>query len=133
MIRFDLSDLDRSRSRSFGCQKLISRNRAELGHMLLLNINRKQCMGGPMTPSHLSLSDLERSKSRSITFRSLISRKGAELGHMLLLNINRKACMGSPLMQLHLTSVTSKGQGQGHSDVESLYIVTELSWAICYY
>ncbi len=37
---------------------------------------------------------------------------------MLLLNVNRKAYMGSLLMQLHLTSVTLKGQCQGHSVFE---------------
>ncbi len=65
MITFELSDLERSMSRS------------------LLNINRKPYMGSPITPSHLALNDLEGSKSRSLRFRSLISCKGAELGHML--------------------------------------------------
>ncbi len=47
-------------------------NGAELGPMLLLTINRKPYMGGPMTPSPLTLSALERSKSRSLIFQSPI-------------------------------------------------------------
>ena len=38
--------------------------------------------------------------------------------------------MWSPLVWLHLTSVTLKGQYQGHSDFESLYLVKEPSSAI---
>ncbi len=72
-----LSDLIQDRS---DFQPLLSCNGAELGHILLLNINRKACMGSSKTLSHLTLSDLE----RSLRFRSLISRKGAELVHMLL-------------------------------------------------
>ena len=56
-----LSDIERSRSLRF--LTLIFRKRAELGHMLLLNINRKPYMGGQMTQSRMTLSDLERSKS----------------------------------------------------------------------
>ncbi len=37
----------------------------KLGHMSLLNINRKAYMGSQMTLSHLALSDLERSIARS--------------------------------------------------------------------
>ena len=33
----------------------MSRTGAELGHMLLLNINKKPHMGSPMTLSHLTL------------------------------------------------------------------------------
>ncbi len=33
----------------------ISRKGAELGHMLLLNINWKVCMGSPLVQLHLSL------------------------------------------------------------------------------
>ncbi len=40
---------------------LITRKRATLGHMLLLDINRKPHMGSPMAASHLTLGDLERS------------------------------------------------------------------------
>ncbi len=76
-----LSDVQRSNSRSLTFCSLIYHKGAELGHMLLLNINRKAYVGSPMTLSHLTLSDLERSKSRSLKFRKLISRKGAELGH----------------------------------------------------
>ncbi len=79
-----LSDLERSISRSLRFKTLISRKGPELGHMLLLNINRKPYMGSPVTLSHLTLGDLERSNSRSLRFRSLISCKGAELSHMLL-------------------------------------------------
>ena len=69
----------------------------------------------------------ERSKSRSLRFRSFLSCKGAKLGHMLLLNISRKAYRESPLVWIHLTLVTLKGQFQGHSDLESLYLVIEVS------
>ncbi len=68
-----------------------------VGHMLLLNINRKVYMESPMTLSHLTLSDLKGSNSRLLGFRSLIFCEGAELGHKLLLNINRKAYMESPM------------------------------------
>ncbi len=54
-----LSDLERSKSRSFGLQDLISRKGAELGPMSLLSINRKPYMASPMTPSLLTLSDLK--------------------------------------------------------------------------
>ena len=45
-----LSDLERSNSKSLGFQSLISCKGAELGHMLLLNINRKAYMGSPASP-----------------------------------------------------------------------------------
>ncbi len=65
-----LSDLERSNSRSLTFRSLISCiscKGAELGYMLLLNINRK-AYESPMSSSHLTLSDLERSNSRSLTF-----------------------------------------------------------------
>ncbi len=88
-------------------------------------------MGRPVTLSYVTLPDLERSKSRSLQFRSIISRKGAVRAYITInINmINRKSYMGSPLMQLCVTSGTLKGQhgqGQGHSDLESLYLVKEL-------
>ncbi len=83
--------------------KPISCKGAELGRMLLLNINSKAYMGSQMTLSHLTLSDPESSNSWSLTFQCLISCKGAELGHMLLLNINGKACKESPMTSSHLT------------------------------
>ncbi len=84
-------------------------------------------MTSPMTLSHLTMSDLERSSSRSLRFWNLISCKGAELGHMLLLNINRKAYMESPMTSSHIWPwVTLKGQIQGQSDSEALYLVKEL-------
>ncbi len=97
-IAFHVNDLERSKSKSLGFQSLISCKGAELGPMILSNINRKPCMVSPMTSSLLTLSDLERSKSRSLGFQSLISRKEAELGPMLLfLTINRKPYMVSPM------------------------------------
>ncbi len=82
-------------------------------------------MGSQMTLlSHLTLSDLKRSNSRSLIFWSLISCKGAELGHMLLLNINH---IWGVQWHHHLWPwVTLKGQSQGHSDFEALYLVKEL-------
>ncbi len=47
--------------------------------------------------------------------------------HMLLLNVISEAYMRSPLVWLHLTSVTLKGQCQGHSHFERLYLEKELS------
>ena len=55
-----LSDLERSKSRSLIFQSLISRKGAQLGPMLLLNINGKPYIGSTMAPLHLTLSDLER-------------------------------------------------------------------------
>ena len=72
-----LSDIERSKSRSLSFRNLISQKGANLGHMLLLNINRKPYMGSPIALSHLTLSDLERSRSRPPRFQSLLSRKGA--------------------------------------------------------
>ncbi len=57
-------DLERSISRSHGFQRLMSRKAVELGHILLLNTNRKSYIGSPKPSSHLTLSDLERSKLR---------------------------------------------------------------------
>ncbi len=41
-----LNDHERSKSRSLRFRRLTSRKGAELGHMLLLNNNRKSHMGG---------------------------------------------------------------------------------------
>ncbi len=57
-----LSDLERSKSRSLGFQRLISRKGAELGPILVLTINRKPYIASPITPSLLTLSDLDRPK-----------------------------------------------------------------------
>ncbi len=97
-----LSGLGRSQSRSLRFRSLLSCKGADLGHMLLLNINRKAYMWSPITLSHLTLSDLERPNSRSLRFRSLISRKGVELGHTLLLKINRKLYVGSVQRHYHI-------------------------------
>ncbi len=56
-----LSDLKKSNFRN-----LISHKGAELGHILILNTNRK--IYSAITLSHLILSDIERSKSRSLKF-----------------------------------------------------------------
>ena len=117
-----LSDLKRSNSRSLWFRSLISCKGAELGHMLLLNINRKSYTRSPMTSSFLTLSDLESSNSRSLRFWSIVSCKRAELGHMLPLNINRKIYMGSPMTLSHLTSVTLTGQYLERSISRSLRI-----------
>ncbi len=58
-LHLTLSDLERSKSRSLRFQSLISRKGAQLGPVLLLNINKKPYMGSPMAPSHLTLSDLK--------------------------------------------------------------------------
>ncbi len=97
-----LSDLEKSNSRSLRFRSLLSRKRAELGHMFLLNINRKPYVGSPMALSDLTLSDLEKSTSKSLRYQRLIYRKAAELGHMLLLDTNRKSYMGSSKLPSHL-------------------------------
>ena len=93
--------------------RLVSRKGFQLGHVLLLNTNRKSHMSST-APSHLTLSDFERSMSRSLRFWKPRSRNGPKIGHMLLLKRNGKSFTGSPLMWLHLTLVTLKGQCQGH-------------------
>ncbi len=70
-IHLTLSDIERLNSRSHIIQSVVSRKRAKLGHMLLINHKKKPYMGSPMTPWHLTLSDLERSKSRSLRFKGL--------------------------------------------------------------
>ena len=67
-ITFDLSDLDRSESRSLRFRSIISRKGAELGQMLLLNINRKICMGS-IGAIAFDFRELERSLSRSTDFK----------------------------------------------------------------
>ncbi len=84
---------------------LISSKKAELGQILLLNINRKSYLESSVALSHLTLSDLEKSKLRSVRFGSFISRKGVYiLGPTLQFNINRKPIMRSPMSLWHLTS-----------------------------
>ncbi len=82
LLHLTLSDLERSRSRRFLVKvthtskpyisprfwRIISHTGAELGLMLLLNIDRKPYIGSPMALPHLTLSDLERSESRSFRF-----------------------------------------------------------------
>ncbi len=57
-INLTLNDLERSNSRSPKFRRLISRKGAELGPMLLLNINRKSYMWSPISLSNLTLSAL---------------------------------------------------------------------------
>ena len=77
-----LSDLERSKSKLLRFQSLISRKEAELGHKLLLPINRKPYMASLMTPSRLTLNYLK--------------------GHRNI-NINRKPYMTSPMALSNLT------------------------------
>ncbi len=52
----------------------------ELGHMLLLNINRKPCMGSPLVRLHMPLMTLRGlCQRRSLSFQRLISRKGDKI------------------------------------------------------
>ena len=60
-----LNDLE---SQGHSDVKDISPIGAELGHMLLLAINRKPYMASSITSSLLTLSDIERSNSRSPRF-----------------------------------------------------------------
>ena len=66
-ITFDLSDLERSISRSLRFRNLISSKGAELGPVLLLNINRK-AYGESNDAITFDISDLDRSMSRSLRF-----------------------------------------------------------------
>ena len=66
-----LTDLERSKSRSLRLQSLISRKAAELGHMLLLNINfnlNRKAYGEYIDAMTFELSDFERSILRSLRF-----------------------------------------------------------------
>ncbi len=67
LLHLNLSDLERSVSRSLRFQTLISRKAAEFGHIcyyLTPIRNHIWDMGSPKPPSHLTLSDPERSKLR---------------------------------------------------------------------
>ena len=68
-----LSDPERSKSRSPRFVRPLYHKGAQLGTMLLLNINRIAYMGSPMAPSHLR--DLERLNTRPPRVQSLISCK----------------------------------------------------------
>ncbi len=54
-----LNDFEWAKSRSLRFRSIISRKGAELGHMLLLNINRKAYMGSPLVRLHLTLLTLK--------------------------------------------------------------------------
>ncbi len=71
LSRLTLSDLERSNSRSLRFRRLTSCKGAELGDMLLLNINRKAYKGSPMTSSHMTLSDLESHNQGHSDFEAL--------------------------------------------------------------
>ncbi len=64
LLHLTLRGLERSISRSLRFERLIPHKSAELGHMLLLNANRKSYTGSPIPPSYLTVSDLESSKLR---------------------------------------------------------------------
>ncbi len=102
-MTFDLEWHWKVKVRSLRFRSFVSCKGAELGHMLLLSLNRKAYMGSPMTLSHLTLNDLERSVARSFGFQRLIFCKAAELGHMLLLNTDRTWYIGCPKSPSHLT------------------------------
>ena len=50
------------------CFEVLSPKGAELGHMLLLNVNGIPYMGSRIASTNLTLSDLERSKSFSLAY-----------------------------------------------------------------
>ncbi len=60
VLYLTLSDLGSSNSRSVSFQSPVFCKGANLGPMLLLNINRKPHMGSPMALSNLILSGIER-------------------------------------------------------------------------
>ncbi len=68
-LHMTLSESDLERSKSLGFQSHISRNGAELGHMLPLNSNGRPgctCMRSPVAPSHLALKG--QGQARSLRF-----------------------------------------------------------------
>ena len=96
-ITFDISDLQKSMSRSLRFLKLISHIGAELDQMLLSKINRKPYMASLMTLLHLTLSDIERPKSGPLRFRSITPRTRAELGHVSLLKHSQESIYGESI------------------------------------
>ncbi len=68
MITFDFTDIEKTISMPLSFSRLISRKRAVLGHVVLLNTNRKSYMGIALLPSHLTLDDLDRPRPRSLRF-----------------------------------------------------------------
>ncbi len=76
MITFDLSGIESRMPKSLRFLKAYIPKGAKIGHMLLLNSNRKTYIGDPMTLSHLTLNDIERSKDTQISkhYISQISR-----------------------------------------------------------
>ncbi len=90
-IRFDL---ERSKSRSLRFWSIMFHKGAELGHMLLLNINRKAYMGSPFGAITFDLSDLQRSMLRPpMIFESFYIRQRSWVRpHVSIIsNVNRKA------------------------------------------
>ncbi len=59
---------------------------AELGHMLLLNIDRKAYLESVVAIT-FDLSDIERSRSRSLRFQRVKSRKGGEEPYSKIMKI----------------------------------------------
>ncbi len=57
-VKYDGAGLERSMSRSLRFPRLISRKGDEVGHVVLLNTNRKSYIESPIAPSYLTLSDL---------------------------------------------------------------------------
>ena len=101
-----LSDLERSNSRSLKFWSLISRKGAELGHMLLLNFNRKACILSPKTLSHLTLSDLERSISQ---VHSSISQVHSDFEALYLVREQSKAIL--LWNKINLVRASARGAG----------------------
>ncbi len=66
-----LSDLERSKSRSLRFRSILTHKGAELGHILLLNINRKAYMGSALAQLHLTLVTLKGQCKFHSDFKSL--------------------------------------------------------------
>ncbi len=111
-----LSYFERSNSRSERLTYLqdiqisLPRERPELGHMLVLNANRKINMVSPMASSDLTLRDLERSRSRRLRFWRHVSHMGAALGRLLHVVIRNHILTWSPVVQPDWPWVALKGQ-----------------------
>ncbi len=67
-IAFDFRELERSLPRSLRFRRLIFCKGAELGHMSLLNINRKTIYGESIDAITCEFSELQRFMSRSLKF-----------------------------------------------------------------
>lgn len=116
------SNLDRSNSRSIRLWRVISCQRFEIGHMLLLDTSRKPCNRSAAAPFEFTLSKYERSSQDHSGFEGwyLIYKHCMWIHHYYTV-------IGNHIWRVE-TWLTLKGQGQGHSDCEGLYVLKDPSY-----